>query len=423
MRSRADAPATWRRAVEHALHAAGVILLLILLWRTLRPAAVPAADSGRVTSLGRLIPLLPALTESPAVRSIHTSIGATPSPVALDWLRALRRAGVDVRWSSAALAPLALSVTPIADPAGGYTIAAAAPAGARVTIADSAGVLDTVTARGGGIRVNVPWAYRSVSVAVDGTNASWPVRPASPLRAVLVEGSARWETKFAVAALQERGWKVDALSHVAPGVTIRTGAPATPDTASYAAVVIVDTAATLAIRGLDGYVRAGGGLVTLHDAAAVGPWSAPGVQLERGPDGAVTASRVGAGRVVRVGYPDLWRRRMRGSDGSGATSGAIAGARGGAADPVAVERAWLAGIVAAVVPVSTVSDPAAAAAWERAAPVAATVDRLGPATQESDAGGRESRPPASRLPTWLLFTAACAAFTTEWASRRLRGAR
>src|ERR1019366_3377028 len=85
------------------------------------------------------------------------------------------------------------------------------------------------------------------------------------LHPVLVVGRAGWEAKFAVAALEERGWTVEARLFVAPGADVTQGSRGAIDTSRYAAIVALDTtlgavAASVAWvgRGGGGGVRAAG---------------------------------------------------------------------------------------------------------------------------------------------------------------------
>jgi hypothetical protein len=165
----------------------------------------------------------------------------------------------------------------------------------------------------------------------------------------------------------------------------------------------VDSSAALVSRGASSFVRSGGGLITLHDASMVGPRGATSVVLEHRSDGEVRASRVGAGRVIRVGYKDLWRQRMSGDDT--------------VSDPVAAHRAWLARAVASVayaprasVAVDSASDPA---------PFADMVDRLGARSGSADAAS----PMRGEVPSSVLFGVLLVSLLLELASRRLRGAR
>jgi hypothetical protein len=124
------------------------------------------------------------------------------------------------------------------------------------------------------------------------------------------------------------------------------------------------------------------------------------VVLERqGGDVAVAARRIGAGRVVEIGYHDLWRWRMEGGEGA----------------PEA-HRAWLARLVAGVA--NTGVHPIDAPAAD-AAPLATLIQRLGPPTPDREPGQPGS---ADRWMRWA-FALICFALLGEWASRRLRGLR
>jgi len=291
----------------------------------------------------------------------------------------------------------------MADPSGVYELSASVPRDSMAVVRDVVGVLDSVKAGSDGIRVEVPGTTSRTGILVGGSRAWANASDTTVLRRLLVEGAASWETKFTIAALTERGWKVDAVTHVAPGVDVREGSPALPDTSRYAAVIAVDSTAALVSRGASSFVRNGGGLITLRDASKIGPTGATSVVLERRPDGDVRASRVGVGRVIRVGYKDLWRQRMSDNDT--------------VSDPVAAHRAWLARAVASVayapritVRADSASDPA---------PLADMVDRLGERSGSPDAAS----PMRSEVPSSVLFGILLVSLLLELASRRLRGAK
>ena len=120
--------------------------------------------------------------------------------------------------------------------------------------------------------------------------------------------------------------------------------------ARVAAVVVVDTSLQSLGGAIDRFVRSGGGLILAGSSLTSPPELAPGslservrpavlptdtiglgstgfypvsklksdaVVLERRPAGiAIAARRVGAGRVVQLGYDDSWRWRMAGAAGS-----------------------------------------------------------------------------------------------------------
>jgi hypothetical protein len=214
---------------------------------------------------------------------------------------------------------------------------------------------------------------------------------------------------------------------VAPKVVI--------DTTRYSAVLVLDSTAGREAGAIGRYLGAGGGIVLWSSAlshpglraiAAGGsgppidaiddpiedslprrtlalvplmPLHPEAVVLERrGSSAAIAARRLGPGRVVQVGYQDLWRWPLGGDS--------LAPGR---------YRDWIAGLVARV---ALVGRTPHAVAGADPAPHAALVDRLGPPTPPA-ASGSES---PSLLPWWLLALLALA-FLLEWASRRMRGAR
>jgi hypothetical protein len=253
---------------------------------------------------------------------------------------------------------------------------------------------------------------------------------------VLVLGRAGWESKFVLAALTEAGWRVRARLPAAPGVTITDPALLPIDTARYDVAVVLDSSAADLAPSIARFVAAGGGLVAaggatnldalrpllparagdrrpgriLLDADSVTRADLPlrpldglrgdAVPLERQPGGlAVAARRAGQGRALAVGYDESWRWRML----------------GGASGP-ASHRAWWSRTVGLAAPEhAAVTSPAGA----DAAPTAALVDALGPASTAAAAATAPSREP---LPL-LLLAAIAAALLAETASRRFRGER
>jgi hypothetical protein len=261
------------------------------------------------------------------------------------------------------------------------------------------------------------------------------IAPAAELRPVLVLGHAGWEAKFVTAALEEQGWKVDERVFVAPGADVTQGAMAELDTAHFSAVVALDTTLGAAAPRIAAFVRGGGGLVLLANAAnapavraiapghagplrlaanrtfdAADPVNAMAVyplELLRGDavrlserDALVTsaARREGAGRVLQAGYDETWRWRMQG---------------GG--DAVAAHRAWWSRMVGSVaaVPLPDAGESSSA----EGAPLARLVDALGPATAVAPDASAPERLPPWLLPVLLLL------LIGEWGSRRMRGAR
>jgi hypothetical protein len=249
---------------------------------------------------------------------------------------------------------------------------------------------------------------------------------------VLVAGSASWDAKFLVAALEEAGWRVDVRLRVRPDEVVGQGPIISPDTGRHAAVLVLDSAAS--VSGLDAFVRAGGGVVLVGDAsrarvaAPLVAWrvarretaplgTLPGdtlwrgqsrvmfgdvdstraIALERRGDAAVVvARRHYAGRVLAVGYDATWQWRMAG----GASS-------------VAQHRAWWSRHVASV---ALRASPGRVVVTG-AAPLAALQAALGPAVAgESMTAGW----PRGLLAN-VLGALALAALLAEWIVRRLRG--
>lgn len=434
MRSRADGygALAWRVALEWLLRATTVALLALLLWRASHPGrAATTSTSARSATLGRA---LVAWTRQPPSRAVVT-LDSVPSPAQRDWLAALRHTGVTLLWDGQLWPPTALTVTGLPDPAGAWEIDAASASGARLLLHDALGALDSISrVSGPTVRVMVPRIVQGVIAHDGGTRdggtrdggarASASPRDSLVLRRLLVEGAASWETRFTVAALQERGWSVDALIHVAPSVDVRVGTPTAPDTTRYAAAIAVDSSAHLVAGAATNFVRSGGGLITLHDAATIGPAGTGAVVLERRADGEVRAARFGAGRVIRVGYPDLWRERMAGGDSTTAS----------VRDPVARHRDWLARIVSSAAYAPRI--PVHSAWADDPAPFADFVDRAGPGTylpmlaeassvahprgafMDTLSGGL-----SNALSDTLIALLLVLSLLGEWLSRRLRGAR
>lgn len=397
MRSRVDA----RRIAEWVLRVVSITILIALVIRVWERAPVSAsADSGPGSHLSDL---LPRWTVTRYAR-LHLKLDSVPNREQRDWLAAIRHAGTRTTWSASNIVPLAGTLSQLADPAGSSELQATTEAGDTIVVTDTrAALMDTVVARDGGATIGIPGTLRKAGLSAKGGTATVSTRDTLVFRRLLVEGSASWETKFTIAALVERGWKVDAVTHVAPGVDVRTGNPGTPDTSRYAAVIAIDSSAALIASGAARFVRSGGGLVTLRDAASVGPEAVNAIVLERRADGDVRAYRFGGGRVIRAGYRDIWRERMSGGDTS--------------SNPVAQHRAWLARVVASVAyaprlalsPDST-ADPA---------PFASLVEAIGPESYMVPGYARNE----TAVPSSVLFVVLVASLLLELLSRRLRGVR
>jgi hypothetical protein len=324
--------------------------------------------------------------------SVRLTLDSAPSPLDRDWLAAMRRSGVPVTWSWRHHPPAALAIAavPLADPAGATRVAVAAPGGTRVTLSDRLGPIDTASAESGGLTALVPVALQAVSAS----NARTTVADSLVLRPLLVLGTVGWESKFVVRSLEERGWVVDTRLMIGPGHTV-TQPQAPLDTAHYAAVLALDSGARSAAASIERFAKQGGGVIIAGSAVAhPGPWrdAKPlSYFVLRGPDTLMAR----AGNVIQVGYDDTWRLRMD-------------SARGPAA-----HRAWWSGLVAAVAYAPQLR--AMAPVSDDPAPVASTIDRLGPPAAPTGGG---LPLPGPRV--WFAVIAAALLF--EWGSRRLRGA-
>lgn len=422
------------RIGEALARGAALALIAVALWRALSWRD-PAFTRLRVEVPIRDV--LPALS-TVAVPAVHLPLGRTPGVIERDWLTALRRAGTIVTWNDAGLAPAAAaSIAEVADPVGGSIVTVAMSGTEMVLLTDSLGVIDSTRLGPLGARVTAPSLIGAVRVSRNTMTIARAQQPARPvLRPLLVIGSAGWETKFVIAALEERGWDVRSRVRVSPTAEVTHGPPVRIDTGSLAAVIVLDSAAAPSASVLLAYVRAGGGLILAGSAGRAGALaviaparSAPmiaGSLLRRassaGRDGlplyplvalrgdavsiderdghvVVAARREGAGRILSVGEVESWRWRM-----------------GGGADAPAQHRAWWSRIVssAAYAPVASIPpvDP-------ESAPYAALVEALGEPT--GDVAGA-SRSPTAALPMWM-GAAILFLLLSEWISRRLRGER
>ena len=423
--------------IERALRVVALVAIALLLARSILRRE-PDASLERASS-DRLGEALRRWSTGVAPGRVHLELDSVPGAPLRDWLRAIARSETRLTWSAThRVGPSALAVLPVADPQGVTEVAMATSRDGVVALSDEVGSLDTVRVPSGVARLVAGEVVGTTVARGAGAVASAAAVDSLRLRRVMVVGGAGWETKFLIAALEERGWSVDARVRVAPGVVVEQGSDVVPDTGRHAAVVVLDSTVGAAAPAIVRYVRQGGGLVLVGDAADVASFvavragragaatvarpitpadSAPrgalslrtieqpatdAVVLERrGPAIAVAARRVARGRVVQVGYMDTWRWRLA-----------------GAGDPVAAHRQWWARVVSAVahapsiaLPMRSPLDPA---------PYASLVSALGPPVAVAPAD------PVSRRDAWpsvaLLFTVALTALIGEWGARRLRGA-
>ena len=412
-----------RSRAEWALRAALLAALVILLWRSMRPADAPEAT---VATGGALDRTLVQATREP-VAALSLDLDSVPGPVHRDWLRAIRAAGTSVAWNARDVAPIAVAAAMVPEPEGRTRVAVAGAAGARVVLSDGLGAIDTLSVGAVPAAALLRTASGALSAAAAGIRATAP--PVTPVRVrrVLVLGSAGWESKFVVAALEEAGWTVDARIRVAPGVETRQGADLSLDTARYSAVVALDGAAAGSAEAIERYVAAGGGAILAGTASRLPAFSRitpagasarrtaeprsglvlggvkrDAVVLESTGGGPlIAARRSGSGRVVASGYDETWKWRMR-RDGTAPTA----------------HREWWTALVSAVAYAPPAGGGDSAGVGDPA-PLAALTAALGPPS----GADRGPAAPGSRMPpVWLLFGALLAALLGETVSRRSRGA-
>ena len=423
-----------RRLGEHALRVIAIAAIATLLWRAIRPPAAPGVEVAR----GDLQHTLVGWTLAPAT-DMRVVLDAAPDPRTRDWLRALARAGGSVRWSSSRpMGAVAVVAEPAAEPNGATRVRVASRNGDAVSVSDDAGAIDSLP-RGGARELELGAVAGAVRASGTTFTATSDARDSVVLRPVLVLGAAGWESKFTIAALEERGWRVASRVRVAPNVDVTQGPLGAIDTARYAAVIGLDSTAASSSSEIARYARAGGGVILGGSSSRSGGFAviAPGRMGARvaGVAGAVTsaaprtglggypvsapgadavvlesrdgvammaARRVDAGRVMHVGYDETWRWRMAGGDES-----------------VAAHREWWSRLVAAVAYAPLVPRSAGVPSIDET-PLASLVDALGPPTPMD--GGVAARRKTARI-TWMLFILVAASLLAEWTSRRLRGAR
>lgn len=424
-----------RVRLEHALRGMVIAVLATMLWQSLREATYSTGGFVSARGVGALAKWSQ-LPKSP--ERIRAQLDSVPSPLERAWLGALAGAGSTVRWSGD-LAPVMIDAQPIVSPTGGTRVLLAAPSGPSVVLSDDVGVIDTVRALNGGSSIALPSVADRLTARVKGSVAWTLPGDSIVLHKVLVIGSAGWESKFVVAALEEEGWKVDAFIRVAPGAQVTQGSAAVIDTSRYSAVVALDGAASPYANRIIEFARMGGGVVLAPEAAsldAMAPLRAgavgrstsqaraiqaagsvvlatlplapitslrsDAVALERRAGTvAIAARRIGAGRALQLGYEDTWRWRMGGGEGA-----------------VRDHRAWWTQVVARVAYASRISGTTATASTDEA-PMIDLVAAIGPSSRADGASILTGRP--SDWMAWL-FVLLALGLLGEVISRRLRGA-
>jgi hypothetical protein len=347
-----------------------------------------------------------------------------------DWLAAVRRAGTEVSWSGT-LHELAVEAVATAEPQHSYVMRAAGVPGAALAFRDRDRELAEVTAVDRGASIRTSMLLGPVSVRSAGVTALAAAPGAPRVGRVAVVGPAGWETKFVIAALEERGWGVDSRVGVAPGVGVGLLSPGALDTSRYSAAVIVDDVPAGLIPDITRFLNAGGGLVvtglavrdgsltpllparpgrafaatdaTVIDRAALSgsalvPAARATVLEARAATPVVSGARFGAGRVIVSGYADTWRWRL-----------------GGDEQALEAHRDWWSAVVGAA---AYAPDTTEAVSSPESAPLAALHAALGPSASATPQIGLS----AGRFPVEvLLFGIAAVALLGEIVSRRRRG--
>ena len=438
--------ASLRVHFERAARVLAFVALLAAWWLTGRPSASNAAannEAVNTTDPARIAELV----ADPSRTSLHVNLRDVPNATSRAVLHAAREAGLSVAWraneASPSLAPLAVSVSPLADPRGGMTVRVSAPDGSALSLADSLGWLDSAVVANGGVAWPLDGSTRELTVTNGATVARAKPLAISPVKRVRLFAAPGWEARFTMRALEDAGWSVDALFSIAPRVGVTAGEPSAPDTSRYAVVVALDSTAWPSAAAISTFVRNGGGLVLFPGAASggalagvrVGAVGAPSagipsslalaapregllmrpiaalhrdaVVLERsarpGNPVVMAARRVGSGRVLQVGWENSWEWRMLGGD-----------------EAVAQHRDWWRELLHRSARVSLVSGTEPWPLPGDAAPYADLVVRLG--APSNVLAGSEAFTMTPAPPSPWLFVVAALALLAEWWSRRLRGA-
>jgi hypothetical protein len=433
------------RAVGGVTQCVGLACVALLWWRSFtRPvdAAEPTvigADGSLTASAGDVV--------RAAGDSQRVTLRGVPTARARAVLRALRASGRTVQITTPTRLPtVAVGVEEQWRAIGGARMQVAIEDSVQVAVRDAAGALDTMYSSPSGSRRQLGPVQGALTIAMAGSTAAAPAVAASAPDAarVLVLGDATWESRFLVAAFEEAGWPVDVAVSLAPRVTVAQGSERIPSRTRHAIVVVLPGATSAALAALPAFVRGGGGVVVVGDAArqpalrsllvgTVGPTrdgelgaeasdeprhglelvpisslTAGSVPIEiRNGVVAVAARRVGAGRVVQVGYANSWLWRMAGNDDA----------------PAAHRRWWsalLSGVVAQRAPVSRLSYTPEHDTLD-AAPIAALARDLGVPRIGAEPALSPATSLAFRIDTRWLLLIGLLSFVSTWTLRRWRG--
>lgn len=346
-----------------------------------------------------------------AATAVHLEVSGTPEALQRDSLAALARAGRDVSWSGELRAVMAVA-EPLREPVAGWRVAVVGDS--AIALRDSLDLLDSLTTSA---TLTTEPTRGPVQAHEAGTVAFAAAPTHREADAVFVLGRVGWEPRFAITALEEIGWRVDARLELGRDRRVRQGVAA-PSRERHGVVVVFDSASVRREAALlQRFVRAGGGVVLAGEAAEsrVFPARRDTIALAIGDSTVfVRATRVGRGRVLSLDSAETWRWRMQGEGAPVEQHRMFWSRLVGLAAPIARE----ADIVTPVREAIARADAAASRSAARAAsPRAALVAALGP-----------ERPAPRRVPLapttfpWWLAPIILLALITEWASRRRRGA-
>ncbi len=433
------------RSLGALLHGVGLLCMALLLWHFLTPE-MARRDQLRVGSDGRLNESLAALVSS-ASDTIDVQLRASPDARTRAVLRALRGSGRRLQLTSErALTPVAVSVQAEWRASGGTRVQTVGADSVPAVIGDGAGIIESAILASAGTQFRTGPVQGVLRVGTGAASAAAsPVVARAPQSArVLVVGEATWESRFLIAALEEAGWPVDAAVSLSPKVTVTSGSGRVPSRDKQSIVVLLPGASRSTMGALPDFVSMGGGLVIVGDAArsaglaslragSPGATIAGEVGAESGTDArqgldlvpiatlvnggvplelrngriAIAARRVGAGRVVQVGYQNSWLWRMAGNDDA----------------PLAHRRWWtdiLSGVVPQTAPMKRLSLDAEHDTLD-AAPIAALARDVGiPRIRPSSVRTTSRTFIASLDPRWLLGVALLS-MLASWLLRRWRG--
>lgn len=370
-----------------------------------------------------------------SVPALHVDIVETPTALQRDSLAALARAGRSITWSGDLRAVMAVA-EPLREPVAGWRVAVVGDA--ALALRDSLDLLDSLVSSdplGASDSPSRPEvAVTSGVITTEPTRGPVQVHEAStvalaaapraaPPRAVFVYDRAGWESRFAITALEELGWTVDARLELGRERLVRQGAAA-PNPSRHGVVIVFDSAAARReASALQRFLRGGGGVILAGDASATRtlPARSDSISIGLGDSSIVIfGRRIGRGRVLELREPETWRWRMQGEGAAIEAHRTFWSRLVGVAAPTARTSALGATLASGQLREADVRDADVGDVDLRgaaaSAPRAAIIHALGPERPEP----RRVPLSATTFPWWLAPIILLALFT-EWAARRRRG--